>query len=418
MISSSIHLQITFCLLIFSPLAFSRIRLTNQTLIFPLTTQNIHNTSSTTLLQRRRISSSPSVKIPFTHDVTLTVSLTAGSPPQTIKMVLDTGSELTWLYCKQSSTPTPIFDHAKSSSYIALPCSSPVCTIQTQDLPAPATCDKHANLCHVAVSYVDGSSLDGNLAQETFGIGFLTRPATAFGCMDSSSSATPEDNAETSTGLMGMNRGRLSFINQMGLSKFSYCISGSDSTGVLVLGAASLPPLKYSPLVTKTDRLPYWDRFAYTVQFEGIQVGSKLLPIPKSAFVPDHTGAGQTILDSGTQFTFLLDPVYNALKTEFIEQTKSVLTVDPSYVFQTALDLCFQVGSTKPDFFKIANGSGSHQKYCFTFGNSGLAGFEMFIIGNVHQQDVWMEYDLANAQVGFANDVKCDQPSQLLESRL
>ncbi|KAG2324954.1 hypothetical protein Bca52824_007682 [Brassica carinata] len=325
-------------------------------------------------------------------------------------MVLDTGSELSWLYCKQSSTSTtPIFDHAKSSSYIAIPCSSPVCTTQTQDLPAPATCDKQANLCHVAVSYVDGSSLDGNLAKETFGIGSWTRPAMVFGCMDSSSS-----DAETITGLMGMNRGRLSFINQISLLKFSYCISGSDSTGVLVLGEASLPPLKYSPLVTKTDRLPYWDRFAYTVQFEGIQ----------------------TILDSGTQFTFLLDPVYSVLKTEFTEQTKSVLTVDPSYVFQTAMDLCFQVGSTKPDFSKLPTvslmfrgaeltvsgekllyqvpGLGSDQKYCFTFGNSDLAGFEVFIIGNVHQQNVWMEYDIANAQVGFANDVRCDQASQLL----
>uniref|UniRef100_M4CSI3 Peptidase A1 domain-containing protein n=2 Tax=Brassica campestris TaxID=3711 RepID=M4CSI3_BRACM len=357
-------------------------------------------------------------------------------------MVLDTGSELSWLHCTKPSTSTSIFDHAKSSSYSALPCSSPVCTTQTQDLTVPATCDKKANLCHVAVSYADGSSLDGNLAQETFGFGSTRRPATAFGCMDSSSSTTPEEDAKT-TGLMGMNRGRLSFTNQMGLTKFSYCISGSDSTGVLVLGDArlpSLPPLKYTPLVTKLDRLPYWDRFAYTVQFQGIRVGSVMLPIPASAFVPDHSGAGQTILDSGTQFTFLLAPVYNILKTEFTKQTKSVLTVDPGFVFQTAMDLCFRVGSTKLDFSKLPTvslmfagveltvsgqkllyhvpGRGADQKYCFTFGNSELAGVEMFIVGNLHQQNVWMEYDIAQAKVGFANDVKCNQASQLLGSRL
>ncbi|KAG2258055.1 hypothetical protein Bca52824_077349 [Brassica carinata] len=357
-------------------------------------------------------------------------------------MVLDTGSELSWLHCRITSTSTSIFDHAKSSSYTALPCSSPVCTTQTQDLTVPATCDKKANLCHVAVSYADGSSLDGNLAQETFGFGSTRRPETAFGCMDSSSSTTPEEDAKT-TGLMGMNRGRLSFINQMGLTKFSYCISGSDSTGVLVLGDArvpSLPPLKYTPLVTKLDRLPYWDRFAYTVQFQGIRVGSVMLPIPASAFVPDHSGAGQTILDSGTQFTFLLAPVYNVLKTEFTKQTKSVLTVDPGFVFQTAMDLCFRVGSTKIDFSKLPTvglmfagaeltvsgqkllyhvpGRGADQKYCFTFGNSELAGVEMFIVGNLHQQNVWMEYDIAQAKVGFANDVKCNQASQLLGSIL
>ncbi|KAG2328901.1 hypothetical protein Bca52824_000081 [Brassica carinata] len=57
-------------------------------------------------------------------------------------MVLDTGSELSWLHCRITSTSTSIFDHAKSSSYTALPCSSPVCTTQTQDLTVPATCDK------------------------------------------------------------------------------------------------------------------------------------------------------------------------------------------------------------------------------------------------------------------------------------
>lgn len=260
--------------------------------------------------------------------------------------------------------------------------------------------------------------------------------------MDSITSTIPEEDAKT-TGLMGMNRGQLSFVNQMGLSKFSYCIAGSDSTGVLVLGDTSfpsLPPLKYTPLVTLTDRLPYSDRFAYTVNFEGIRVGSKLLPIDKSAFIPARNGAGQTMLDSGTQFTFLLDPVYNVLKTEFTQQTKSLLTADPSFVFQTAMDLCFRVGSTKPNFSALPTvtlmftgaeltvsgekllypvpESGPDQKYCFTFGNAELAGIEEFIIGNHHQQNVWMEYDLAQRKVGFANDVKCDQASQLLGSPL
>ncbi|XP_020881899.1 aspartic proteinase PCS1-like [Arabidopsis lyrata subsp. lyrata] len=147
--------------------------------------------------------------------------------------------------------------------------------------------------------------------------------------MDLIKSAIPEEDDKI-TGLMGMSLGRLSFVNQMGLSKFSYCISGSDSTGVLVLGDVSLPSLpalKYTPLITFRDRLPYTDRFAYTVNFERIRVGSKLLPIPKSDLIRDRAGgAGQTILDSGTQFTFLLARVYNVLKTEFTEQTKPVLT--------------------------------------------------------------------------------------------
>ncbi|KAG2328902.1 hypothetical protein Bca52824_000082 [Brassica carinata] len=133
-----------------------------------------------------------------------------------------------------------------------------------------------------------------------------------------------------------------------------------------------------------------------------------MLPIPASAFVPDHSGAGQTILDSGTQFTFLLAPVYNVLKTEFTKQTKSVLTVDPgAELTVSGQKLLYHVP-----------GRGADQKYCFTFGNSELAGVEMFIVGNLHQQNVWMEYDIAQAKVGFANDVKCNQASQLLGSIL
>ena len=91
--------------------------------------------------------------------------------------------------------------------------------------------------------------------------------------------------------------------------------------------------------MTATTSSPYFNRVAYTVQLEGIKVSEKLLQLPKSVFVPDHTGAGQTMVDSGTQFTFLLGSVYSSLKDEFLEQTKGVLTriEDPNFVFEGAM---------------------------------------------------------------------------------
>lgn len=285
--------------------------------------------------------------------------------------------------------------------------------------------------------------MEGNLAYENFVIesSSSARPRTVFGCMDSGFSSNSEEDAKT-TGLMGMNRGSLSFVNQMGFPKFSYCISGFDSSGVLLLGDASIPwlgRLTYTPLVLKTDPLPYFDRVAYTVQLEGIKVGSKVLALPKSNFEPDHTGAGQTMVDSGTQFTFLLGPVYEALKTEFKLQTRTVLRPfnDPNFVFQGAMDLCFLVESTRSVLpvlprvnllFSGAEMSVSGEKllyrvpgmvrgrdsvYCFTFGNSDLLGIEAFVIGHHHQQNVWMEFDLVKSRVGFA-EMRCDQASQRL----
>ncbi|PON61002.1 Aspartic peptidase [Trema orientale] len=382
----------------------------------------------------------PSSKLSFRHNVTLTVSLTVGSPPQTVTMVLDTGSELSWLHCKKSPNLNSVFDPLASSSYSPVPCSSPICRTRTRDFPIPASCDPK-KLCHATLSYADASSIEGNLASETFYIGSSPRPGTIFGCMDSGFSSNTEEDSKT-TGLIGMNRGSLSFVSQMGFPKFSYCISGRDSSGFLLLGEASfawLGPLNYTPLVQITDPLPYFDRVAYTVQLEGIRVSNKALPLPKSAFVPDHTGAGQTMVDSGTQFTFLLGPVYTALKNEFAQQTKGLATIinDPNFVFQGAMDLCYQIPPTRRSFsdfpgvtlvFQGAEMSvsgdtllyrvpgmrkGSDSVFCFTFGNSDLLGVEAFVIGHHHQQNVWMEFDLAKSRVGLA-EVRCDLASQRL----
>lgn len=249
-----------------------------------------------------------------------------------------------------------------------------------------------------------------------------------------------EDSVDT--GLMGMNRGSLSFVTQLGFPKFSYCISGRDSTGILLFGEANIPwlkPLNYTPLVQIYTPLPYFDRVAYTVQLDGIRVSAKVLQLPTSIFVPDHTGAGQTMVDSGTQFTFLLGPVYTALKTEFLQQTKEILTVldDPNFVFQGAMDLCYRVPLTQRSLpalptvtlmFRGAEMSVSAERlvyrvpaqvrgndgiWCFTFGNSDLLGIEAYVIGHHHQQNLWMEFDLEKSRVGLA-EFRCDLAGQRL----
>lgn len=256
--------------------------------------------------------------------------------------------------------------------------------------------------------------------------------------MDTGSSSNPDEDSKT-TGLIGMNRGSLSFINQMGYQKFSYCISGRDPSGVLLFGEAKFPwlkPLNYTPLIQISTPLPYFDRVAYTVQLEGIRVGNKMLALPKDVFVPDHTGAGQTMVDSGTQFTFLLGPAYTVLRNEFLKQTSGILSVldDPNFVFQGAMDLCYRVAPTRPKLptvtliFRGLEMSVSDERLlyrvpgmirggknvdCFTFGNSDLLGVEAYIIGHHHQQDQWIEYDLANSRFGLA-EIRCDLASQKL----
>ncbi|MCL7040055.1 hypothetical protein MKW94_013032 [Papaver nudicaule] len=394
-----------------------------ETLILPLKTQLMPSPNN----------------ISFHRNVSLTVSLTVGTPPQKVVMVLDTGSELSWLRCNNPSFPNslPTFNPRHSSSYTPMLCSSPACSYQVRGFSVPVWCDPN-KLCHTTVSYADSSFSEGNLAYETFYIGSSSIPGTIFGCMSTSFSSSSEEDPK-STGLMGMNRGSLSFVSQMGFPKFSYCISEGDSSGVLLLGNTSSPwvkPLSYTPLLQISSPLPYFDRAAYTVQLEGIMVSKKVLTLPKYALVPDHTGAGQTMIDSGTQFTFLLGPVYDALRNEFISQTRGILQVldDTDFIFQGAMDLCYRVPPTRTGFSDLPTVSlmfsgaeivvtsdqllyqvagemrGSDSVYCFTFGNSELLGIEAFVIGHHHQQNVWVEFDLQNSRIGFA-PIQCDVAS-------
>lgn len=420
-----LHYHFTLFLSIQTQLCFS---LATQMLVLPLKTQEIPSGS----LRR------PPNKLHFHHNVTLTVSLTVGTPPQNVTMVLDTGSELSWLQCNSTHISRPTFYPTRSTSYSPINCSSPICTTRTQDFSIPASCDPN-NLCHAILSYADASSSEGNLAADTFYIGDSALPGTIFGCMDSGSSSNLEEDSKT-TGLMGMNRGSLSFVSQMDFPKFSYCISGSDLSGVLLLGDANFSwflPLNYTPLIKISTPLPYFNRVAYTVQLEGIKVSEKLLPLPKSIFEPDHTGAGQTMVDSGTQFTFLLGPAYTALRNEYLNQTTGILRVleDPNFVFQGAMDLCYLIPHNQtvfpalPAVSLVFQGAemtvsgdrllyrvsgevrGNDTVHCFTFGNSDLMGIEAYVIGNHHQQNVWMEYDLERSRIGFAQ-VQCDLAGQ------
>lgn len=384
-------------------------------------------------------------KLLFHHNVSLTVTLSVGTPPQNVSLVLDTGSELTWLRCNSTTTTSPHFRPSSSASYSPVPCSSPFCTSRARDLPVPASCDS-SRRCHVSLSYADASSSEGSLSADTFVVGQSPPFPTVFGCMDSAYSSSGED--ALTAGFLGMNRGALSFVTQSDVRKFSYCISGRDSSGVLLIGEpdpGGFPvPLNYTPLVEISLPLPYFDRVAYSVQLEGIRVAGTLLPIPKSVLVPDHTGAGQTMVDSGTQFTFLLGPAYAALRSEFLRQTERLLRPlgEPDFVFQGAFDACFLVreGAALPQglpevrlvfrggaevgvggerllYRAAGERRGADGVWCLTFGNSDLVPMEAYVIGHHHQQNVWVEYDLENGRVGFA-PVQCDLASQRLGLQL
>lgn len=157
--------------------------------------------------------------------------------------------------------------------------------------PIPASYDAF-RLCHVTLSYVNAASFEGTLTFDLFSLGASYALCIAFSCMAFTYSSTTSDPAIAS--MLDMNKRSLSLVSQTNTHGFSYCISDHDFSRIILLGhSALLPPPQIHPLVKISLPLPYFNRIVYSVQLEGIHVGSILFPIPKSILLLDHTGASQ-----------------------------------------------------------------------------------------------------------------------------
>ncbi|RDY11778.1 Aspartic proteinase PCS1, partial [Mucuna pruriens] len=385
-------------------------------LSFPLTWLPLSTGNSNPKL-RTLSTSSFNLKSSFKYSMALVVTLPIGTPPQKQEMVLDTGSQLSWIQCHNKTPPTASFDPSLSSSFYVLPCNHPLCKPRVPDFTLPTTCDQN-RLCHYSYFYADGTYAEGNLVREKISFSpSQTTPPLILGCATESTDAR---------GILGMNLGRLSFPSQSKITKFSYCVParqtrpGSTPTGSFYLGNnPNSARFRYVSMLTfsQSQRMPNLDPLAYTVPMQGIRIGGKRLNIQPSVFRPNAGGSGQTMVDSGSEFTFLVDAAYDRVREQI---SKSVgPRFKKGYVYGGVADMCFDgdameigrlVGDVVFEFEKgveimvpkerlLADvGGGVH---CVGIGRSERLGAASNIIGNFHQQNLWVEFDLANRRVGF-----------------
>ncbi|KAH0714065.1 hypothetical protein KY284_006970 [Solanum tuberosum] len=355
----------------------------------------------------------------------LIVTLPIGTPPQDQQMVLDTGSQLSWIQCNKKlpkKTPPATFDPSLSSSFSVLPCNHPLCKPRIPDFTLPTSCDQN-RLCHYSYFYADGTLAEGNLVREKITFpNSQTTPPLILGC------ATESRDAE---GILGMNLGRYSFVSQAKVQKFSYCVPRKQGNKIMPSGTFYLGQnpnshmFQYINLLTfpQSQRMPNMDPLAYTLGMVGIKIGGKKLNISEKVFRPDAGGSGQTMIDSGTQYTFLVEEAYSKVRDEVVRLVG--LKLKKGYVFGESLDMCFdainsvQAGQAIGDMtLEFENGveilinkenvlddvgGGVH---CVGIGRSQSLGIASNIIGNFHQQNLWVEFDLSNKRVGFGK-VEC-----------
>lgn len=336
-----------------------------------------------------------------------------------LTVIVDTGSDLTWVQCQPCKScyaqEEPLFTPSSSTSYHVVPCNTTSCSSLQQATGNPGGCDTASSSCNYYVSYGDGSFTSGELATEKLSLGSaLVMDGFVFGCGQSNKGLFG-----SASGLMGLGRSTLSLVAQSGPvfgGVFSYCLPSGvdfDSSGSLTFGPQSLVNYKNTTPVSYTKMVwnPDFSSF-YLLNLTGISVGGIDLRSPR------FLSKVGILIDSGTIITRLPPSIYVALKDEFLKQFSGY----PSAPGYSILDACFNLSAYQEvnlPTVKLVIQSGVEVKVdvaglmyfvrsdasqvCLAFASLEYED-EMPIIGNYQQKNLRVVYDTEQFVVGFAQE--------------
>lgn len=387
------------------------------------------------------------------------ISLNLGTPPQTIQVYLDTGSDLTWVPCGNLSFDcldcndyrnnkfTTSFSPSRSSSSSRDSCSSSFCMdIHSSDNPfdpctmsgcslttlVRSTCSRPCP--SFAYTYGDGI-IAGTLSRDILRVHASnpnsTREITGFcfGCVG----ATYRE----PIGIAGFGKGPLSLPSQLGFLQkgFSHCFlpfkyaNNPNISSPLVVGDLAITSkdyLQFTPML-KSPMYPNY----YYIGLEAITVGNTTptqVPLNLRGF--DSAGNGGMIIDSGTTYTHLPEPFYSQL----VQTLEAAITYPRATQVEerSGFSLCYHVpclfnnilgaddlppitfhflknaSLTLPQgnsFYAMGAPSNSTVVKCLLFQSMddeidhhyGPAG----VFGSFQQQNVEVVYDLDKERIGF-----------------
>ncbi|KAJ0231766.1 hypothetical protein HA466_0296290 [Hirschfeldia incana] len=333
-------------------------------------------------------------QIPLTSGVkleTLNYIVTVELGGRNMTLIVDTGSDLTWVQCQ--------------------PCKS--CYNQ-QATGNAGLCEGSNGLekttCDYVVSYGDGSYTRGELGSESIQLGDTKVENFVFGCGRSNKGLFGG-----ASGLMGLGRSSVSLVYQTMKTfngVFSYCLpsledgaSGSLSFGDNSSVYKNSTSVSYTPLVQNPQL-----RSFYILNLTGASIGGVELESPSF-------GRG-IIIDSGTVITRLPPSIYKAVKTEFLKQ----FTGFPSAPGYSILDTCFNLTSYQdvsiPTIKMIFQGNAELEVdvtgvfyyvnpdaslVCLALASLSYEN-EVGIIGNYQQKNQRVVYDIKQEKLGIAGE--------------
>ncbi|KAH7662070.1 Aspartic peptidase A1 family protein [Dioscorea alata] len=242
-----------------------------------------------------------------------------GTPWSRVTVSLDTGSDLTWVQCEPCSNCfdkilSPIFDPDFSTTYKTMNCEYQQCSAYDGTAEIGCALKYGEWICVFEQEYMDNSKAEGYFSEDYFqfqstnGTRKRSNSPLKFGCVHGTNgSFSPRDD-----GIMGMGRGKLSFITQLNISKFSHCLSMSGKSSYISFGDAA-------KLEGETVRL-IRNRMHPSLYYVNLLAISILdgenhlaLDIRPKTFAIDDNGRGGFILDTGTPVTRLHTSAYDEL---------------------------------------------------------------------------------------------------------
>ncbi|PIA45981.1 hypothetical protein AQUCO_01600323v1 [Aquilegia coerulea] len=332
-----------------------------------------------------------------------------------VTLLVDTGSDLTWIQCQPCVScfdqQDPLFNPNMSQSYRTFTCNSSTCQTLSMSTGNPGVCGTDRPTCNYMVSYGDGSYSRGELAREYLNLTADTAvPNFIFGCGRNNKGLFGG-----TSGILGLGRSQVSLISQTSRrfnGIFSYCLPDNEDPSSLILGENS-SVYKNSTPITYTRMLlnPQLSNF-YLLNLTGMTVGGVNLQ------APGFNNSG-IILDSGTIITRLVPSVYRALRTEFLKQFSGY---PPAPAF-SILDTCFNLtGYEELEIPVIKFGfEGSVQmtvdvmgmfyfvkadasQVCLAIASLSYED-EIGLIGNWQQRNQRIVYDTKKSKLGIAKEI-------------
>lgn len=340
-------------------------------------------------------------------------------------VIVDTGSDLTWVQCQPCKScynqKEPFFNPSSSQSYQQIPCNSTTCQSLQFATGNSGVCgvgNGKTNLptCNYVVSYGDGSYTHGDLGRDNLNLGATPVPGFIFGCGRSNRGLFGG-----ASGLMGLGRSDLSLITQTSSvfgGVFSYCLPSArpGSSGSLVMGFDSSAYKNSTPIsYTKMVQNPQLPSF-YFVNLTGISIGG--IEIGQNQTQVTSFSKGGILIDSGTVITRLAPSVYKAVKAEFVKQF-SGFPLAPSF---SILDTCFNLTGYDevniPTMVMRFEGGAElnidvtgmlymvksdASQICLALASLSYED-EIGIIGNYQQKNQRVVYDTKESKLGFAGE--------------